>query len=205
MPRLNILLAAVPFTLATVPAVLAQAELVGTWEFSAVDNGGTFRIVLQADHTFVYVATFELSLSGAETVAVYGIPLYANGDAMEGIVKGSWEVGDGELTLRPETVEWLINELTVEQYIDEFTRQHATGLAEEQGIPVEEFDDFVASLEQQLSEAFTTDMDQATGRYEVDGDTLTLFDDSGETELTRITPSVVRQTSWGHFKSLHLR
>jgi len=111
-------------------SVVAQDELVGTWE--AVIEPGlevSGHITLGADNTVEYVIEAKL---GPEfifgSVGDDELPdtsFFNEGFAMRLVLLGSWAAEGGELTLHMESYELTINDVTVEEFFLALAREFA--------------------------------------------------------------------------------
>lgn len=205
--------------LATTLEVLAQDELIGTWEAVIGPEVGvevSGRITLDADNTVEYAVEVEIGpeffFGAIGDVELPDIPFFTEGFAMRLVLHGSWASEDGVLTLHMAEYELTINDVTIEDFFLVLAREFAAVIAEEQEIADEERADFEESFvdgfmldldadvfEEGLVESFRED---AAQEYEVDDNTMFWFED-GEvaTEFRRLTPSVVSEWTWGQVKA----
>jgi hypothetical protein len=197
--------------------VVAQDELVGTWE--AVIEPGievSGHITLEADNTVEYIieAMFgpEFIFGSVGDDVLPDIPFFTEGFAMRLVLLGSWAAEGGVLTLHMEDYELTINDVPVEEFLLALARQFAVLNGEEEGIANEDR----AAFEEVFIDAFMIDLnadefeaslvedfrEDAVNAYAVDGNSLFWFED-GEVavEFRRLTPSVVSESTWGQVKA----
>ena len=152
------------------------------------------------------------ALSDSTAKELFDLALLSDGFELEIVVRGSWETENELLTLQFEEIEIGIDGGTVDEFFEASARDLAALLAEEQGVADDEYEEFEEAVvtlfmlqvdtedfERAFGEAFTRD---DVTEFSVDGDSLLLLENGDiNAEFTRVTPSVISESSWGQVKS----
>ena len=145
---------------------------------------------------------------GFDGEELFDLALLSDGFELEIVVRGSWETENELLTLQFEEIEIGIDGGTVDEFFEASARDLAALLAEEQGVADDEYEEFEEAVvtlfmlqvdtedfERAFGEAFTRD---DVTEFSVDGDSLLLLENGDiNAEFTRVTPSVISESSWG--------
>ena len=201
--------------MATTPALAQDAPPIGMWELVETSEAGEIRSVLTFDEdgraVLEITAAGDLEALFAEFVDEEEDLGFEFGEGtFLTVVAGTWEVDGDVLTLIGEITEIAINDMTAEEFFTAMVDELVEVLAEEQGLSEAEAQAVKTLVMLQmptLIEDFEADIaGKETGifKFSVEGDTLMLTDEDGDSEAWPkvFSLSTVETITWGQIKTM---
>lgn len=185
----------------------AQETLVGTWQLVEAEPV-RFTLQLKDDGRFEVVLPAPLVFEEEEAEGGFDLSAFALG--AEFLLSGNWSAEGGRLDVSVEEATFSASGRSLETFLVEAGRALAGATAEAEGVPEEGYETFERDVVDLLLRSFppaalleevAAFFDGASFEYAVSGDVLSLTDEEGTEEWTRLSPTAVPAAGWGRVKS----